>query len=60
VENDWWESVRKLAQAHKVLAKTVYAALMRTCSSQRSRPGGWPNGFTWRWRRSDSGCARRP
>ncbi len=29
VENDWPESVRKLAQAHDVSARTVYAALMR-------------------------------
>ncbi len=29
-------------------------------SSQRSRPGGWKNGFPWRWRRSDSGRVRRP
>ncbi len=40
VENDWRESVRKLAQAQDVLVKTVHAALMRTYSSQRSRPGG--------------------
>ena len=30
VENDRQESVRKLAQAHDVTARTVYAALMRT------------------------------
>jgi hypothetical protein len=30
VENDRQESVRKLTQAHDVMAKTVYAALMRT------------------------------
>jgi hypothetical protein len=41
-ENDWWESVRKLAQAHDMSAETVHAALMRICSSQRSRSGGWP------------------
>ncbi len=29
VENDWRESVRKLAQAHDMSARTVYAALMR-------------------------------
>jgi hypothetical protein len=29
VENDWPEIVRKLAQAHDVSARTVYAALMR-------------------------------
>ncbi len=29
-ENDQWENVRKLAQAYDVLARTVYAALMRT------------------------------
>ncbi len=30
LENDWRENVRKLAQALKVLARTVYATLMRT------------------------------
>jgi hypothetical protein len=30
VENDWRENVRKLAQAHDVSARTIYAALMRT------------------------------
>ncbi len=30
VENDWRESVRKPAQAHDLLARTAYAALMRT------------------------------
>ncbi len=29
-------------------------------SSQRSRPGGWKNGFPWRWRKSNSGPMRRP
>ncbi len=29
-------------------------------SSQRCRPGGWKNGFAWRWRRSDSGRMRWP
>ncbi len=40
MENDQRESVRILAQAHNVSAKMVHAALMRICSSQRSRPGG--------------------
>jgi hypothetical protein len=40
VEKDRRESVRKLAQACEVLARTVYDALMRTCSSQRSWPAG--------------------
>jgi uncharacterized protein YdbL (DUF1318 family) len=40
VENDQRESVRKLAQAQDVSAKTVHVALLRTQSSQRSRPGG--------------------
>ncbi len=40
VENDGQESVRKLVQAHDVVAKMVHTALMRTCSSQSSRPGG--------------------
>ncbi len=30
VENDWRESVKKLAQAHDVSARMVEAALMRT------------------------------
>jgi hypothetical protein len=30
LENDRRENVRKLSQAHDVLARTVYAALMRT------------------------------
>ncbi len=30
VENDRRENVRKLAQAHDVTARTLYAALMRT------------------------------
>jgi hypothetical protein len=29
VENDWRESVRKLAQAHDVSARMIYAALVR-------------------------------
>ncbi len=29
-------------------------------SSQINRPGGWKNGFPWRWSRSDSGRVRRP
>ncbi len=29
VENDWWESARKLAQAHGVLNKTIHATLHR-------------------------------
>jgi hypothetical protein len=45
VENDRQESVKKLAQAHDVLAKTVHAAVMTTCSSQRSRPRRRQNGF---------------
>ncbi len=37
VENDRQENVRKLAQAHDVSARTVYAALMRTVKlSKRS------------------------
>ncbi len=30
LENDWWEKVRKLSQAHDVSAKMDYASLMRT------------------------------
>jgi hypothetical protein len=40
VENDRQESVRKLAEAHDVSAKTVHAPLMRTSSTQSSRPAG--------------------
>ncbi len=60
LENDWWENVRKLAQALDVSAKTVYALSWERRSSQRSRPGGWKNSFSWRWRRSNSGRMRRP
>ncbi len=38
MENDWRESVRKLAQAHDVSARKVHAALRVTWSAQRSRP----------------------
>ncbi len=60
LKNDWPESVKKLTQAHDVSARMVQAILMRICSSQRSWPGGWPNSFPWRWRRSDLGRERRP
>jgi hypothetical protein len=40
VENGRKEGVRKLIQAHEMLARMVHAALIRTCSSQRSQPGG--------------------
>jgi hypothetical protein len=42
VENDWQESVRKLAQAHDVMARTVYAALMRT-EKLSKRSARWVN-----------------
>ncbi len=35
VENDRREIVRKLAQAHDVSARTVYAALMRKVTSKK-------------------------
>jgi hypothetical protein len=38
IENDRWESVRKLAQNHDVSARMVHGALRITWSSQRSRP----------------------
>ncbi len=40
LENDLRESVRKLAEARDVLARTIHVALMRTCSAQISQPGG--------------------
>ncbi len=42
VENDWWENVRKLAQAHDVSARTVYAALMRTAKLSK-KSASWVN-----------------
>jgi hypothetical protein len=42
VENDWRENVRKLAQAHDVSARTVYAALMRTGKLSK-RSARWVN-----------------
>jgi hypothetical protein len=40
VENDPWESVKKLTQAHDVSSKTVHATLHKICNSQRSLPSG--------------------
>jgi hypothetical protein len=42
VENDQYESVRKLAQAHDVSARMVYAALMRTAKLSK-RLARWVN-----------------
>ncbi len=42
VENDRRENVRKLAQAHDVTARTVYAALMRTAKLSK-RLARWVN-----------------
>ncbi len=42
VENDRRENVRKLAQAHDVTARTVYAALMRTAKLSK-RSARWLN-----------------
>jgi hypothetical protein len=42
VENDRRENVRKLAQAHDVTARTVYAALMRTAKLSK-RSARWVN-----------------
>ncbi len=42
VENDRQESVRKLAQAHDVMARTVYAPLMRTVKLSK-RSARWVN-----------------
>jgi hypothetical protein len=42
VENDQRENVRKLAQAHDVLARTVYAALMRTAKLSK-KSARWLN-----------------
>ncbi len=38
-ENDRRENVRKLAQAHDVLARTVYAALMRAAKLSKKSAG---------------------
>jgi hypothetical protein len=42
VENDWRENVRKLAQAHDVSPRTVYAALMRTAKLSK-KSARWVN-----------------
>ncbi len=42
VENDQRENVRKLAQAHDVSARTVYAALMRTTKLSK-KSARWVN-----------------
>ncbi len=42
VENDQYESVRKLAQAYDVSAGMVYAALMRTVKLSK-RSARWVN-----------------
>ncbi len=42
VENDQRENVRKLAQAHDVSARTVYAALMRTAKLSK-KSARWEN-----------------
>jgi hypothetical protein len=42
VENDRRENVRKLAQAHDVSARTVYAALMRTAKLSK-KSARWLN-----------------
>ncbi len=42
VENEWRENVRKLAQAQDMLARTVYAALMRTTKLSK-KSARWVN-----------------
>jgi hypothetical protein len=42
VENDQRENVRKLAQAHDVSARTVYAAVMRTAKLSK-KSARWVN-----------------
>jgi hypothetical protein len=42
VENDRQENVRKLAQAHDVSARTVYATLMRTAKFSK-KSARWVN-----------------
>jgi hypothetical protein len=42
VENDRQENVRKLAQAHDVLARMVYAALMRMAKLSK-KSARWVN-----------------
>jgi hypothetical protein len=38
----------KLSQAHEVLARTVYAALMRTAKLSKKSARWVKNGFPWR------------
>jgi hypothetical protein len=53
VENDHWESVRKLAQAHDVSAKMVHTTLHKGLSSIGGRLGGCPICQTSILRRSE-------
>jgi hypothetical protein len=48
LENDRREKVRKLSQAHDVLAKKVYTALMRTAKLSKKSARWVKNGFPWR------------
>jgi hypothetical protein len=47
VENDWRESVRKLAQAHDVSARMVYAARMRMAKLSKKSARCVNKWFSW-------------
>jgi hypothetical protein len=60
-ENDWRESVMKLAQAHDVSNKQLkwFNPLFTSiCSYKRSWARGWPKCFTRIWRSSDCECVK--
>jgi hypothetical protein len=59
VENDRRESVRKLAQAHDVSARTVYAALMRTAKLLKKSGRCVDKWFSLEMKKGDSGRIRR-
>jgi hypothetical protein len=48
LENDQQENVRKFSQAHDMLARMVYAALMRTTKLSKKSARWVKNGFLWR------------
>jgi hypothetical protein len=60
VENDRRDRVRKLAQAHDVSARTVYAALMRTAKLLKKSGRCVNKWFSLEMKKGDSGRIRRP
>jgi hypothetical protein len=59
VENDRRDRVRKLAQAHDVSARTVYAALMRTAKLLKKSGRCVNKWFSLEMKKGDSGRIRR-